>query len=50
MLLEVARPVRREATRTTVGAQLQRAFNVAEYYPKPRKGRDCVEDPRNGWA
>jgi hypothetical protein len=44
MPLEIARPVRREATRTTAGAQLQRAFQMPEFDPQSRERRERVDD------
>jgi hypothetical protein len=44
VLLEVARPVRREPARTTAGAQLQRAFEVPEFDPEPGEGYERVDD------
>ncbi len=44
MLLEVARPVRREPTRATAGAQLQRAFQMPQFDPEPGECRERVHD------
>jgi len=44
MCLEIARPVRREPARTTVSAQLQRAFQMPQFDPKPREGCERVDD------
>ncbi len=44
MVFEVACPVRREPTRTTPGAQLQRAFEVPEFHPEPGERRKRVGD------
>jgi hypothetical protein len=44
MLLEVARPVRREPARTTAGAQLQRAFQMPEFDSEPGECCERVDD------
>ncbi|ELZ68843.1 hypothetical protein C457_10546 [Haloferax prahovense DSM 18310] len=44
MLLEVARPVRRESARTTAGAQLQRAFQMPQFDPEPDECCERVDD------
>ncbi|ELZ76699.1 hypothetical protein C456_03401 [Haloferax volcanii DSM 14919] len=44
MFLEVARPVRRKATRTTAGAQLQRSFQMPQFDPEPGEGCERVDD------
>jgi hypothetical protein len=44
MLLEIARPVRRETTRTAAGAQLYRAFQVPQFDPEPGESRGRVDD------
>jgi len=44
MFLEVARPVRREATRATPLAQLQWAFEMTEFDAEARQRREGVDD------
>ncbi|AAG20995.1 Vng6378h (plasmid) [Halobacterium salinarum NRC-1] len=44
MLLEITRPVRREPTQATGGAQLQRAFQMPEFHPQPRERCERVDN------
>ena len=44
MFLEIARPVRREPTRTTASAELQRAFQMPQFDPESGECRKCVDD------
>ena len=44
MLLEIARPVRRQASRTTAGAQLQRSFQMPDLDPESGEHRQRVDD------
>jgi len=44
MFSEVARPVRREATRATPLAQLQWAFEMTEFDAEARQRREGVDD------
>jgi len=44
MRLEIARPVRRETTRITAGAQLYRAFEMPEFDAEARQSGEGVDD------
>ncbi len=44
VLLEVARPVRRQATWATALAQLHRAFEMTEFDAEARQRRERVDD------
>ena len=47
MFLEVARPVRHEATRATPLAQLQWAFEMTEFDAEARQRREAADDGFN---